>query len=87
MAAENQHFEIIKYSLSAGLIEHGADIHAKNDEALRDVAKKGNLNIFKYLIEHGANIHAFYNAPLRMAKMNKHTDVVNYLLNIINLEK
>jgi ankyrin repeat protein len=38
-------------------VEQGADIHAKDDEALRCSAENRRLEVVKYLVEQGANIH------------------------------
>jgi len=47
------HFQIVKY-----LVEHGANIHARNDAALTNSVEYGYFEIVKYLVENGANIHA-----------------------------
>ena len=53
--------EVVKY-----LVEnHGANIHAGDDWALRMASKYGRLEVVKYLVEHGANIHADYDEALR----------------------
>ena len=38
------------------LLEHGADIHAENDGALRWSAVNGHLPVVQYLLIHGAKI-------------------------------
>lgn len=45
-------------SASKKHLEVGADIHAKDDQALTWSAENGRLEIVKYLVENGANIHA-----------------------------
>ena len=50
---ENGHLEVVKY-----LVENKANIHAKNDYALRLASGNGHLEVVKYLVENGANIHA-----------------------------
>jgi ankyrin repeat protein len=46
------------------LLEHGANIHAYNDEALRYSALNGHLEMIHYLVEHGANIHVYNDEAL-----------------------
>ena len=40
------HIEVVKY-----LVEHGADIHAVNEQALRLAKENGHIEIVKYLNE------------------------------------
>ena len=74
-ATEKGDLELIKY-----LVEQGADIHAKNDCALRLASYSGNIEIVKYLVEQGAEIHAKNNNALRWASENNHLNVVKYFL-------
>jgi hypothetical protein len=61
LVGKTNELETIKY-----LVEHGANIHACNDVALRYAAYYGNFDIVKYLVEHGANIHVLnYNLYLK----------------------
>ncbi|MFN4228179.1 MAG: ankyrin repeat domain-containing protein, partial [Candidatus Ratteibacteria bacterium] len=62
------------------LIKKGADIHAKNDYALRLASKNGHLETVKFLIENGANIHADNDYALRWASNNGHSEVVKLLI-------
>ena len=62
------------------LISQGADIHAKNDYALRLSAEKGYLEIVQYLVNNGANIHAQDDETLRFSAYYGHLDVVKYFL-------
>ena len=73
-SAFNGDFEVVKY-----LVEHGADIHAYDDEALRWSAASGHLKVVKYLVEHGANIHACNDQALKLSFKNGHTEVAEYL--------
>lgn len=50
------------------------------DELLIDSIKDGDLEAVIYSIEHGAHINSYYD-PLAIAIMNKHTDIVEYLIN------
>jgi ankyrin repeat protein len=65
------------------LIEKGADVRARNDEALRNAAENGHLAVVQYLIEKGANVRARDDEALREAAHNGHKDVVQYLENVI----
>ncbi|KAJ7291196.1 ankyrin repeat-containing domain protein [Mycena rebaudengoi] len=40
------------------LLENGADIHARNNGALRAAAKAGNTEVVQLLLENGANVNA-----------------------------
>ncbi|KAJ7291204.1 ankyrin repeat-containing domain protein [Mycena rebaudengoi] len=40
------------------LLDNGADVHARNDGALREAAKAGNTEIVQLLLENGVNINA-----------------------------
>ena len=62
------------------LVEHGANIHADEDLALRRASKNGHLEVVKYLVEQGADIHAFNDYALRDASLNGHLEVVKYLV-------
>jgi len=48
MQPEYGHLKIVKY-----LVEHGANIHAKDDEALKKSAYQGHLEVVKYLVKNG----------------------------------
>ena len=65
------------------LIENGADIHAKDDQALRLSAFNGHLDVVKYLVENGADVHASDNAyyiALHISALRGHLNVVKYLV-------
>ncbi len=64
------------------LVENGADIHAKNDQALRWTSKDGRLDVVQYLVSVGANIHAKDDYALRYASAKGHLDVLQYLVSI-----
>lgn len=62
-------------------IEKGWDIHARDEYALRDACKNGNLPLVQLLVdEHSADIHVLDNAPLKMACENNHDAIVHFLL-------
>jgi ankyrin repeat protein len=62
-------------------LDHGADIHSQNDEALYKAAENKHIDVVKLLLDRGANIHVKNNKVLRMALANKHTEVIKLLLN------
>jgi len=67
--------EIVKY-----LVENGANIHAKNDQALRNASYYGDLEIVKYLVKNGADIHVRNDEALRNACYKGQLEVVKYLV-------
>ena len=72
---EWKNVEIMKY-----LIENGADVHARDDYAIRYSAKNGHIEVVKYLIDNGADIHACNDFALRYSAANGHLEVVKYLI-------
>ena len=72
---EQGNTEIVKF-----LLEHGADVHAKNDEALTYAAENGHTEIVKMLIENGAHVFADNNYAVRYAAKKGHTEIVKLLL-------
>ena len=52
------------------LVEHGANIHARDNEALIEASYFGHLEVVKYLEERGADIHLIW------ASENGHLEVV-----------
>ena len=75
-ASKNGNLQKIK-----DLVNQGADIHIRNEEALRWAANNGYLDIVKYLVSQGADIHAKNDEALRYAISNGYQDVVEYLKN------
>lgn len=73
-ACQNGHLSIIKL-----LIEHGANIHYKNDLPLR-VAVFGHLSIVQYLIEQGADIYAENEQAVQLAEVYGSISVLRYLI-------
>jgi len=41
-------------------LENGADLHTENDLALQYAARKGHLEVCKFLLENGANLEALF---------------------------
>ena len=74
-AAEKGILSLVKYAL-----EHGANIHAFDDVAVRIASTKGHLEVVKYLVEHGAYIHEYDDQAFRHAAQYGHLDVVKYLV-------
>ncbi len=62
------------------LLKHGADIHDKNDGALRMAAYNGRTDVLRLLLNSGADIHAKNDEALRFAAYYGHTNVVKLLL-------
>ena len=63
------------------LLDHGANIHYEDDEALRYAAENGHKDIVELLLNRGANIHAGDYYALRYAAIYGHIDTVELLLN------
>src|SRR3989338_1037632 len=57
------------------LVEHGANVHAVDDEALRLAAKNGHVSVVQWLVEHGADVHARDDEALRCAASHGHMSV------------
>ena len=62
------------------VLDHGADIHAQDDDALRYASANGHRDVVAVLLEHGANVHAKDDHALRVASANGYRDVVGLLL-------
>ena len=60
--------------------EMGVDVNARNSAALRFAAKKGHLQIVKYLLDRGADVHALDDFALRVASANGELKMVKLLL-------
>jgi hypothetical protein len=60
-------------------LQHGANVHADNDYALRWASDKGHLPVVQFLVQHGANVHADNDYALRWASRNGHLPVVQFL--------
>jgi hypothetical protein len=61
-------------------IQHGADVHADNDGALRWASYNGHLPVVQLLVKHGADVHAGNDEALRMASYYGHLPVVQLLV-------
>jgi ankyrin repeat protein len=69
LAASNGHLEVVQW-----LYDHGADIRADNDYAVRWAAAMGHLEVVQWLHEHGADIHA-----VRRSTDNAHSEVFQWI--------
>ena len=61
-------------------IKRGADIHSRDDWALRFASQHGHLEMVIYLIENGANVNAQDDFSLRESIRNGHLEIVKYLV-------
>jgi len=66
---------LVKDALAAG-----ADVHARNDYALRWASKNGHVEVVKVLLAVGADVHARNDYALRWASQNGHVEMVKVLL-------
>lgn len=62
------------------LIGKGFNIHAMKDEALRELAFLGRLDLVQLLVESGADIHAENDHALKIAATEGHLEIVKYLV-------
>jgi hypothetical protein len=67
-------------------LQHGANVHANNDGALRWASKNGRLPVVQVLVQHGANVHANNDAALRSASENGHLPVVQFLVQVVHAD-
>ena len=74
-ASQNGHLEIVQILLSSG-----ANVHAKNDEALKWASINGRLEVVLVLLSAGADVHVDDDYPLQLASSNGHVEVVRVLL-------
>ena len=63
------------------LVKVGADVHAKDDEALRFASESGHLPVVQVLVTAGANVHAVDDYALHYASAHGHLPVVEFLKN------
>lgn len=62
------------------LIDYGANLHYKNDYALRWITKKGNYEIFKFLLEKGADINKIDNRTIMKTVKRNHKEIIKILI-------
>lgn len=96
-AAGNGHIDVVKYLLGDSVSLENSKlpiiplsayrtterdlVHTQNDQALRQAASKGHLEVVKYLVEEkGADVHALDDDALLQASMEGRLEVVRYLL-------
>ena len=61
-------------------LENKGNVHAQEDEALREASWKGHTEIVRLLLEWEADVHAKDDAALRWASGYGHTEIVRLLL-------
>jgi ankyrin repeat protein len=74
-AAVYGNLKFVKY-----LVGQGADIHYRNDKALRWASEHGHLGVVKYLISKGADIHAENDQALYLAVKYNRLEIIKYLI-------
>ena len=62
------------------LLNAGADIYVRNDQALQTAARYGYLPVVQLLVDRGAEIHTCGEAALCDAAFNGHLTIVQFLL-------
>jgi ankyrin repeat protein len=62
------------------LLAKGANINAKDDQALIYASSNDHLDVVEYLISKGANIHANDDEALGLASFKGYLNVVKYLI-------
>ena len=83
MRASNYgYLEVVKL-----LLEHGADVHAHEDEALKWASMNGHTEVVKLLLEHGADVHACEDEALKSASVRGYVEIVKLLREHKVLEK
>jgi len=70
----------INLELIKKLVSEGANVHAKDDEALLWAAENGHLEIVQYLVNVGVNVNANDDYPLQSAASNGHLEIVKFLV-------
>lgn len=67
--------ELLKITIDAG-----ADVHFKDNEALKCACKQGLTRIVSLLLENGADVHANNDEPIMIASSNGNVNVMKKLL-------
>ncbi|KAJ3279991.1 hypothetical protein HK104_001014 [Borealophlyctis nickersoniae] len=73
-AAKKGHLEVVRW-----VLQSGADVHAKDDAALRAAAGKGHLDVVRLLLASGANVHAHHDMAFLSAVKEGHLEMVRLL--------
>ena len=86
-SADPDEFEVLlvacgrgRLSVVQALLEHGVDLRAARDAALREACARGHADIAQFLIDHGANVHADDDEAIQEASANGHAHIVQLLL-------
>jgi ankyrin repeat protein len=67
------------------LLDHGFDMRAGNDAALREACARGHADIAQFLIERGADMHAEDDEAMHEASTNGHHHIVLLLTQLANV--
>ena len=78
-ASGNGHIEVVRE-----LIRAGANVHARDDYALRYASKYGHIEVVRELLRAGADVHACDDYALRWASYHGHIEVVQLLKNPVS---
>ena len=80
-ASETGCVEVVK-----ALLKCGADVHAKNDYALRWASDNGHIETVKVLLENGADVHVNNDYAMKYAYKNGNTKMIKVLKDYIKEE-
>ena len=65
------------------LLDRGADVHAKNDDALQWAAYNDHLEVVRLLLDRGADVHSMNDDALQWAAEMGHLEVVALLKSVM----
>ena len=74
-ANRNVHLPVVEY-----IVQNSANIYVDKPYAFMIACQHGHLGLVKLYHENGTDIHADYDAGLRVARLNRHADVIEYLI-------
>jgi Ankyrin repeats (3 copies)/Ankyrin repeat len=74
------HLSVVQF-----LLDHGVDMRAGQDAALREACARGHADIAKFLIDRGADVHAEGDEAMHEASANGHQHIVLLLTQHANV--